>query len=207
MTLSRKRRAAELTASVGGALGFGGWAASAESRPMIAGALYALSLTCAVAAISFLFLPARRKKVSVADWRQQEDRFRRMNKNVEGHYNRVAGSRALSWSVWPSKGGTVRDRDLFMDEARHASRLLRRWLGYSDAKHEAWFGTDEVDQWLNAIHALIDAGTDMKTSGTDFSGQKSEGRFFLEIPIMSANACVKFAADVRPRIGVPSNLE
>jgi hypothetical protein len=113
----------------------------------------------------------------------------------------------LRWSIWPSEGAAQRDRESFESEAIHASRLLKRALGYSEEKYVAWFGSHEVDQWLTAIRSLVHAGTDMQSSGFDAGGRKSAGHYVDELPTMSAVACVKLATGARPRVGVPSNLE
>jgi len=201
------KRAAAISACVAAALGFGGWATSAESvHPGVAGALYALALLFAVGAIVVMSIPGRPTRVGFEEWRHQEDRFRQRNKNVQGHYDRDVGSRVLRWSIWPAAGGTPRDRELFEGEAVHASRLLKRMLGYQEEKYVACFGSNEVDQWLTAIRSLVHPGTDMHSTGGDSSGRKSAGQYVEELPVMSAVACVKFAAGLRPRVGLPSKL-
>jgi hypothetical protein len=187
-------------------MGFGAWATSAEgNHPSIAGALYTLAVVSGVAAIVLMLVAQRADAVTLEEWRRQEDRFRNLNQNILGHYDQEAGSRVLKWSVWPAEGATERDRAVFMDEAIHASRLLKKALGYSEQKYVTWFGPNEVDQWLTAIRSLVHPGTAMHSSGV-FEGKRLAGHYVERLPEMSAAACVKLATGVRPRVGVPSSL-
>lgn len=189
-------------------MSFGGWATSAEGlHPNVAIALYALAVVAAGTAAVLILVSRQSTLVNVEGWRQQEKNFRQINKNIQAHWDRETGSRILRWSLWLGEDATPRDRELFEGEAIHASRLLRKTLGYSDAKFQAWFGSNEVDQWLTAIRALVHPGTDMHSRGVDEHGTRSAGHFIEEVPVMSAVACVKLAAGVRPRISVVSNLE
>ncbi len=87
------RRVLSGSACVAAALGFGSWGTSAEAtHPSAAIALYLLAVVAAGCGIVLWFRPAR-QRTAVLDWREQEDRFRRLNPNVRGHYERVAGSR------------------------------------------------------------------------------------------------------------------
>ena len=191
---------------IGAALGLAGWATSAEgSHPYVALVLYVLALLVALAAGAAIVRERRsthqQTTVSVNDWRAQEERFRRLNKNIEGHYEHDIGSRILRWSIYSSEGATARDRELFETEARMASRLLRAALEYPEGKFIGCFGSDEVDQWLNAIRPLVDPGTRATSTGRS-EGRKTVGHFVAELPVMSANACVKLAAGERPRLSV-----
>lgn len=112
--MSGGRRAGAITACVGAALGLGGWATTAEGgHPAVAGALYVLALVAAGVAIALMFIRNQGDRVALQEWREQEDRFGHLNTNIEGHYNRDAGSRVMRWSIWPSQGATPRDRELF----------------------------------------------------------------------------------------------
>jgi len=190
------------------AIGLGSWATRAEAaHPRLAVGLYVLALFAVVGLLIVVFLPARPVPVGPDEWREQARRFGEINKKVGGHWERHPDSRVLQWSIWPSEGGSPRDRELFEGEAIHASRLLKRMLGYSEDKYVTWFGSNEVDQWLTAIRSLVHPGTDMESSGVDENGRKSAGRYVDELPTMSAIACVKLAAGVRPRVGLPTALE
>src|SRR5258706_16219078 len=107
--MSATRRAAAVSACIAAALGFGGWATSAESlHYSVAVGLYILAFAAAVAATVLIVEPGTSKLVNVEEWRQQEKNFRQINKNLQAHWDRETGSRVLRWSLWTDAGATPR---------------------------------------------------------------------------------------------------
>lgn len=100
MSTSGVRNAAGISLCISTALAFAGWATSAEAaHPHVAPVLYGLAVLAALGAGVLMLMPVRPRAATVADWREQETRFRQLNKNIGGHWDHRAGTRLLEWSL------------------------------------------------------------------------------------------------------------
>src|SRR5262249_21132027 len=103
-------------------------------------------------------------------------------------------SGVVEWSVYPRAGDEKRTVERFLNEARIAGRKL---AGLNvPRKFPAATFTDDADNWLNVVAALVHPGQDFSASGIDERG-RSEGGAIEKLVDASQIACARLASDAQ----------
>jgi hypothetical protein len=155
-----------------------------------------------VAAVWYHFWGDTAPAYSVDFWRATEDRFGRIDGEVEGIWSVDADTRVITWSVYPTtrtedrKGDGARRRDRFIAEARIAGAAIQK-IPSMAGTYRVNADAPPEDHWLCALGATIDRASSITGSGVDNRfGQsiRSESRPFERLVDASKALCAHIAS-------------
>jgi hypothetical protein len=152
-----------------------------------------IAVGCLVIFVGFEL--AQRRAPTRSDWEALESRFRLIDGEVDAIWLHYPATNLVEWLVHPHpETSSERAVQRFMSEAQRAAEALRR--ARSAERKFTFRSADPVDEWLNCVAAMADAGTRASGSGNNERGRHDTG-FLTRVNDASGVTCARLAANSR----------